>query len=165
MPTTHTIAERGFSLLEVLVATSLVAVGVAALAQLAVVSVYANLHAKQATFAAILAQQKMEALFPEAAAGALAPSPPGTLGQNAAGYCDFVDAAGRMLAGGPAPPPGATYVRRWSVDAVPGSITRTLILQVLVTDLTNRGDADSLGSLLVLPGEARIVAAKAAPVS
>jgi type II secretory pathway pseudopilin PulG len=164
MTVTRVAVAHGFSVLEVLFATSIVAVGVAALAQLSALSVYANFRAKQATHAAILAQQKVEALFPEAAAGRLTQSPAGTLGRNVPGYCDFVGAAGQFLGGGSLPPPGSAYLRRWSVDAVPGSPSRAVILQVLVTDLRNRGSADSSRSILLLPGEARMVAAKAAPV-
>src|SRR4051812_42476103 len=149
MATTRLDPATGFSLLEVLVATSLVAVGVAALAQLVAVAVYANHQAKQSTFAAILAQQKMEALFPEAASGVLSQSPAGTLGRNVDGYHDRVDAGGR------------TYLRRWSIDAVPDSPSRALILQVLVTDLRNRGAADSASSTVLLPGEARLLSVKA----
>jgi len=73
-------AMCGYSLLEVLFATSIVIVGVASLAHLTMVGVYANLHARQTTIAAILAQQKIEALV---VAGPLPPlsrpSPPGTL--------------------------------------------------------------------------------------
>jgi len=151
MASTHVSAAGGFSLLEVLVATSLVAAGVAALAQLATMSVLANLRAREATFAAILAQQKMEALFPEAASGALRQSPAGALGRNVDGYYDRIDAGGR------------TYLRRWSVDAVPGSVSRALMLQVLVTDPT-RGAADGGTPNLLLPGDARVLAVKAAPV-
>ncbi len=148
----HAHGDRGFSLLEVLVATTLVATGVAALAQLAAAAVYANHRAKQATFAAILAEQKMEALFGDAAAGGLAQSPAGALSRNVYGYCDVVDTGGRA------------FFRRWAIDVVPGSPSRALMLQVLVTDRRDRGAADSGTSNLLLPGEARLLAVKAASI-
>src|SRR5882762_10349392 len=135
--------EGGFSLLEVLVATTLMAVGLTALAQLFGVSTRANHSAKATTYASVLAQQKMEQLrgltwgfdtlglpltdtttdvsvTPERAAAGrgLSPSPAGaaTLGVNTDGYCDFLDGSGRWLAGGATAPAGAIFVRRWSVE-------------------------------------------------
>src|SRR5471030_3520726 len=100
-------SQRGCSLLEVLVAMTIVAVGGVALAQLFALSTRANLHARQTTLAALLAQQKMEQLrglawsvdalgqpvsdvasdttvVPEAASGGtgLTPSPAGALGHS-----------------------------------------------------------------------------------
>ena len=54
--------ERGFSLLETLVATSILTVTLAGLAQLLTVSMRANAAARTTTYAALLAQQKMEQL-------------------------------------------------------------------------------------------------------
>ena len=48
------------------------------------------------------------------------------------GYCDYLDANGRWLAGGGVPPAGAIYARRWAIDALPSSPADTLVLQVLV---------------------------------
>ena len=152
--------QRGSSLLEVLVATSVVVVGVVALAQLATLAARANLQARQTTLAAVLAQAKMEELLSEAATG-LSPSPPDALGRNVEGYSDFVDRRGTSLGGGPTPPPDSAYLRRWSIEPLPNSANNTLILQVLVTDLRNRGAADTTTAVMRLPGEARSVGAKA----
>ena len=176
---------HGFSLLEVLVATTIMVVGVVALAQLAALATHANLHAQRTTFTAILAQQKMEQLrglawsidalglpvsdlttdttvAPETASGGtgLTPSPSGALGRNVDGYSDFVDRRGNVLGGGPTPPAGSAYRRRWSIEPLPNSATNMLILQVLVTDLRNRGAADTTTAVTRLPDEARIVGAK-----
>ena len=151
--------QRGFSLLEVLVATSVLVAGVVALAQLVVLAARANLQARQTTFTAVLAQQKMEELLPEAAG--LIPSPTGAIGRNVEGYSDFVDRRGIVLGGGPTPPPDSAYLRRWSIEPLPNSANGMLILQVLVTDLRNRGAADATTAVSRLPGEARLVAAKA----
>ena len=128
---------RGFSLLEVLVATTIAIVGVAALAQLVTLASHASLQARQTTIAAALAQEKVEELLPDVTVGQ-EPSPPDTLDRNVAGFCDFVDAAGRLLGAGPATPAGSVYLRRWSVDPLPDSINHTSILQVLVADLRGR---------------------------
>jgi hypothetical protein len=181
---------RGCSLLEVLVATTIVVVGVMALAQLFALATHANLHAKQTTFTAILAQQKMEQLrglawsidplgvpvsdlstdtraVPEAASGGtgLSPSPPGALARNLEGYCDFVDGKGQLLGGGTTPPPGAVYVRRWSIEPVPSNPANTLVLQVLVTRTRNPRAADAATVAARLPDEARLVTVKARKAS
>ena len=131
---------RGYSLVEVLVATSIVAAGVVGLAQLMALAVDANAQARRTTIAAVLAQQKIEELLP-AAAGELVPSPADALARNADGYADFFDRAGHPLGGGPTPPAGSAYSRRWSIDAVTGSPGGSWILQVVVTDLRSRGVA------------------------
>jgi prepilin-type N-terminal cleavage/methylation domain-containing protein len=147
--------DRGFSLLEVLVATSIVAVGVSAIAQLAFLALYANGQARQTTIAPVLAQQKIEELFADAAAGGLTQSPAGTLESDVNGFCDSLDRTGQTLGAGPAPPADAAYVRRWSIEPLPASPHHTSILQVLVRDLRRAGVVSGVR----LPGDARIVAA------
>jgi hypothetical protein len=140
----------------VLVAIAILAGAVGTLAQLAVVAAHANASARIATFSALLAAQKMEQLraltwgidasgqsisdlstdvtvTPPAAHNGigLTPSPGDALQRDTPGYCDFLDANGRWLAGG-APPSGAIYARRWSIDPLPSSPDDTLVLQVLV---------------------------------
>jgi type II secretory pathway pseudopilin PulG len=176
--------SRGFSLLEALVATTITVVAVTALAQLAAISTRANDSAKTTTFAAVLAQQKMEQLrgltwgfdplgaalsdtttdltvVPAVAAGGtgLGPSPEGALRQNTPGYCDFLGRNANSLGGGTTPPAGAVYLRRWSVEPLPTDPNDTLVLQVLVTRLRNRGAADAAG-VTRLPDEARLVSVK-----
>jgi prepilin-type N-terminal cleavage/methylation domain-containing protein len=55
-------SEAGFSLMEVVIAMGVMAVGLVALAQLFAISTRANHAAKTTTFATMLAQQKMEQL-------------------------------------------------------------------------------------------------------
>jgi prepilin-type N-terminal cleavage/methylation domain-containing protein len=55
-------SEAGFSLMEVVIAMGVMAVGLVALAQLFAISTSANHAAKTTTFATMLAQQKMEQL-------------------------------------------------------------------------------------------------------
>ena len=133
----------GFSLLEVLVALGILTVGVGALAQLATISMRANANAAATTAAAMLARDKIEQLraltwafdaygnaltdqstdtaaaAPRSGGVGLTPSPPDALSHNAPGYCDFIDGRGRSLGGGTAPPAGAVYVRRWSIEPLP----------------------------------------------
>jgi prepilin-type N-terminal cleavage/methylation domain-containing protein len=179
--------DRGFSLLEVLFATTVLTVALAGLAHLFAVATRANSSARATTYAAILAQQKMEQLrnltyafdslgvprtdfdtdismVPELPNGGtgLQPSPAGALGANTVGYVDYLDANGRSLGGlQTKPPPGAVYIRRWSVEPLPINPNNTIVLQVLVTRARNRGVADSdIGVVTRLPDEARIVTVK-----
>src|SRR5947209_696348 len=128
--TSHSSDARGFSLLEVLFATTILTVAVAGLGQLFALAARANVNARTTTYATLLAQQKMEQLrsltwgfdalglplsdtstditcVPERAAvgSGLTPSPAsGTLGTNVPGYCDFVDGAGISIGTGATPP-------------------------------------------------------------
>ncbi len=63
----------------------------------------------------------------------LAASPPASLLRDIDGGVDYLDADGRWMASGPAPPPGARLVRRWNVAPLPSAPTLALALQVLVT--------------------------------
>jgi prepilin-type N-terminal cleavage/methylation domain-containing protein len=131
---------RGFSLVEVLVATAILTAGVAGLAQLVALASRTTLHAKEITFAAVLAQEKVERLLADVVTAA-ATSPPGALESNVDGYVDFADAAGRLLGSGPTAPAGSAYVRRWSIDREPTGGRNTWVVQVLVADLRSRSVA------------------------
>jgi prepilin-type N-terminal cleavage/methylation domain-containing protein len=182
--TSSTTGERGFSILEVLVATTVLTVGIAALAQLFIISTRANFSAKVATTASVLAQQKMEQLrgltwgfdlvglplsdyatdisvAQETRSGGvgLTPSPVDSLEKNVDGYCDFLDRYGVSLGGGETPPSGTAYVRRWSVEPLPSNPNNTLILQVLVRLSKDRGP-DPVARTRRLPDEARVVSAR-----
>lgn len=176
--------EDGFSLPEVLVSTVLLATAMVSIAQLLVVSTSANRAARTTTFATLLAEQKMEQLrgltwgydplglpfsdtstdlsvWPEAATGGsgLAPSPAGALNQNMPGYVDYLDEFGRWVGTGARPAPGTVYIRRWSIEPLPTNPNNTLILQVLVTRVRDRGGADA-GAVSRLPNEARLISLK-----
>src|SRR5438067_4101514 len=175
--------EGGFSLLEVLVASSIMAVALTTLAQLFVMSTNANRSAKTTTYAAVLAQQKMEQLrglawgfdnlglpitdistntakVPEEANGGTGLSPGGSVGGNVAGYCDFLDKNGNSLGTGPTPLAGTVYIRRWSIEPLPTNPNNTLVLQVLVTRSRDRVAADTATGTARLPDEARIISVK-----
>ncbi len=178
-------SDAGFSLVETMISTMILATALVALAQLFAVSSKSNSGARNSTFAMVLAQQKMEQLrgltwgfdnlglpisdtetnttvSPETPTGGhgLAPSPGNTLQSTTDGYVDFLDAHGNLLGGGTTPPVGTTYVRRWMIEPLPTNPNNTLIIQVLVTRRTNRGAAD--GPLYVerLPEEGRLITVK-----
>jgi type II secretory pathway pseudopilin PulG len=179
-------SESGFSLVETLVATGLLAGAVAVLGQMFAISMAENTSARTGTFAAVLAEQKMEqlrgltwgfdiiglpltdttsnvALPIQAATGGpgLSPSPSNSLRSNVSGYVDYVDQFGRIIGGGATVPAQAVYIRRWSVEPLPTNPNNTVILQVLVTRSRNRGTADSVaGSTRRLRDEARLMTVK-----
>ncbi|HSF99876.1 MAG TPA: hypothetical protein VLA20_02055, partial [Vicinamibacterales bacterium] len=141
--------------------------------------------ARNQTSTTVLASQKLEQLrsltwgFDEAGTGlpvsdtttnlgqdpptgngsGLNPSPPGTLNQNIAGYVDYLDARGRWVGTGAAPPATATYIRRWSIEPLPTNPNNTLILQVLVTTVKRQSE------MAGVPGPRRRMADDALVVS
>jgi type II secretory pathway pseudopilin PulG len=149
--------QRGFSLVEVLVATCLMTIALITLAQLTLMSGRAARSAAETTSATILAAQKLEQLralawtfdaagvpvsdtstdtasVPENSSGGtgLRPGPSGALDRNADGYFEFLDAGGRPLGAGPAASGEAAFVRRWSIDALPADTGDMLVIQVVV---------------------------------
>ena len=151
-------SDAGFSLVEALVATGILATALVALAQLFAVATRTNVVARTSTMTAILAQQKMEQLR-GLAWTALSPSPAGTLGRNVGGYVDYLDVSGSSLGGGSVPPAGTAYVRRWAIEPLPANPENALVLQLSVTRLVDRDarDAADRGPLVRRPGEARLV--------
>ena len=178
-------SSDGFSLAEVMVATALLATALVTLAQLFAVSTRTNLGSRNTTYAAVLAEQKLEELRaltwgfdstglpvtdtttntavnpdePDGGTG-LNPSPTTALQENTNGYVDYVDQWGNKIGrGGATAPTDAIYTRRWSITPLPTNPNNTLVLQVLVTRNFNRGDADE-GAVARLPEEARLVTVK-----
>ena len=176
----------GFSILEVLVAISVLTVALAGLAQCYGVSTRANANARHTTYASLLAQQKMEqlrgltwgfdalglplsdtatnvAVVPESSDGGtgLTPSPPGALGVNTGGYCDVVDRNGASLGGCAPANPAAAYVRRWSIEPLPANPANTIVIQVLVAPIASRSATDaSAGPVTRRLNDARLVSVK-----
>ena len=157
-------SDRGFSLLEVLVAMTILAVALVALAQVVALSINATTAANTTTLATVLARDKMEQLRSltwgfdasgmPVADPRLSPSPADALTHNVSGFCDFVGADGQPLGEVTTPPPGAMYVRRWSIEPLSHDSADALVLQVLVTDRFKRS-IDVGGSHS--PDESRLV--------
>ena len=112
--------DRGFSLLEVLIASSILTVGLVSLAQLLAVAVTANAAAGRATYAALLAAQKIEDLRSTTWE---------SLEGNTGEFVEYLDRAGRTLEGARA---SAVYTRRWSVAPLSADPKNTRVVQVLV---------------------------------
>jgi len=155
--------DAGFSLIEAMVATALLAGAVVSLAQLAGIAARRNASSRHATYAAILAAQKLEELrslawgydpagmpvsdlatdtaaSPETPDGGtgLRPSPGRALQADTAGWVDYVDRNGRKLGGGVRPPGGTAYIRRWAVQPLAAN-PDTLVVQVLVIPRRDAG--------------------------
>ena len=111
----------GFSLVEVMVATGVFAVGLVSLVQLALLAQAANRSAALVTVAALLAQNKMEQLrgvtWPDASESC----------------CEYFDAHGGGLPGGAGPPVGTAFILRWTIDPVAALPESARVLQVWVT--------------------------------
>ena len=131
-------------------------------AQLMVIALRANMAAQRQSTTSTLAQEKLEQLRglawgfdelglptndfstdltvePAVAIGGvgLTPSPGDALASNMTGYVDYLDRYGASLGGGPTPPAGAVYVRRWSVEPLPTNPNNTIVIQVLVSPMSN----------------------------
>ncbi len=158
--------RSAFALVEVMVALALLLGGVMTLAGLASVATDSNRVSRTDSVSMILAAQKMEQLlglawgydtsgaeridlqtdvsrWPEADGGTgLAASPDGTLAADVNGFADYLDENGRWLAAGGSPPPGAAFVRRWSIQPVADSPADALVFRVVVVPRPS-GPADA----------------------
>lgn len=80
---------------------------------------------------------------PTSAAGAgLSWSPATSLQANIAGYVDYVDASGAYAGRGADPPPGAVYLRRWSIQPLPSDPAHSLVLQVMAARVSRPQSRD-----------------------
>ena len=113
-------AEHGFSLIEVLVAAAILAVGLLSLAQLLAMTVSANAAAGRRTYATVLAAQKLEDLRAE---------PWSVLEANIGESADFLDRSGSSIDASSA----AAFRRRWFVEPWFGDPAHTLVIRVIVT--------------------------------
>ncbi len=173
-------SRLGFSLLEVLVATAVMTVGLFAIARLFLIVIDANRWAATVTVTAVLAGQKLEQLQslaffvdeagvpvtdsatnlsvdpPWAGGGAgLRASPAAALTTSTPGYVDYLDASGRWVGTGASAPRSAVYVRRWSITPSAAWPNDMLVLQVAV----GRVSAGSL-AVSMRAGDAVVVGLK-----
>ena len=104
--------QDGFSLIEALVASLVLCVGVGGVLPVVFQSVRATRAARDTSMATWLAWQKLEELRGPADPGL---SPGGSLTSDSPGFVDSLDQAGQ-----PASTSGV-YTRRWQIEAAPGS--------------------------------------------
>jgi prepilin-type N-terminal cleavage/methylation domain-containing protein len=124
--------QRGFSLVEAIVAMAIMSTATIAVAQLSILSARANRLARSNTMTTVLASQRLEQLQ-SAAWAELTPSPPEALLRSTDGYVDYLDANGRTLGGGRTPPRGAVFVRRWTITRIAAG--DALMIQVSVVSI------------------------------
>jgi type II secretory pathway pseudopilin PulG len=148
VPITSRIASAaGTSLVEVIVATALLATSLVAVAQLFAVAIGSTIASHTTTVTTALAAQKLEQLRSDTG---LTRSPSNALEEDTPGHVDYVDAWG-SASDERGPPDGARYVRRWSVEPLPADPENTLILQVRVARVGRPASRERL------PGEAWLV--------
>jgi type II secretory pathway pseudopilin PulG len=179
--------SAGFSLIEVVVSMGLLAAVALGIAQLFAASTRVNLIARGQTSTTMLAEQKMEQIrsltwgfdtsgeglpvsdttsnitvYPTTQGGTgLDPSPTDSLEQNTVGFVDFVDAGGAWVGTGSTAPAAAVYVRRWSIQPLPTNPNNTLVIQVLVTPLSNESARIvSASPRTRMPGDTLLVSVK-----
>ena len=167
----HPRSRAGFTLVEVLVALTLMVVVSVGVVQLFAIALTAGHVSRDRTVAVWLATGKMEqlrslewrleldpagrlvrhtdltsdvSLDPAAPGGpGLRESPPGTLDNSTPGYVDYLDRFGRPVGSGRSPPATAVYIRRWAVHHLPADPDGVVVLQVLVA--TTRRDRTRSG--------------------
>jgi prepilin-type N-terminal cleavage/methylation domain-containing protein len=132
------VKSAGFSLIEVLVATAIVAVGVASLAQLILLSARANRIASTTSVTLLLAEQKMEELISNAA------------NPSNHDHIEYLGSNGAALGVEtmPTPPSGTSYICRWSITALDDGPGQAIAIQVLVAPWPDA------------PGQTRLVSLK-----
>lgn len=132
--------EGGFSLLEALVASLLVASAIVSLAHLIAIGAERSLASRRAVSASAIAQSKLEQLRQVAFAfdsdglritsAALAVSPPQSLQEDTPGLVEHVDAFGEVVL--PLASITPDYARRWAIAPLQSGDPDTLVLQVCV---------------------------------
>lgn len=131
---------RGTTLVEVMVASALLATLLGGLAHLFLSSQQHALMAERLAAATLVAQDRLQQLGAEpwswsvhgfpVDAPALALSPPGTLDADTTGYSEVVDRSGRVADDEEAD--GAAFVRRWAIALARPSDPDALSIEVCV---------------------------------
>ena len=174
--------QRGFSMVEVVVAMGILTVVSLGVAQLFAASTRVNIIARSQTSTTMLAEQKIEqiraltwgydaqglpvsdtvsnlSVYPTSTGGGgLGPSASDSLETNRTGFVDFVDAGGAWVGTGAAPSGAAVYIRRWSIQPLPTNPNNTLVIQVLVTTTANEASRqNTVDPRVRMPGDTLLI--------
>ena len=155
-------------------------------AQLFAMSTTANQVARGQTSTTALAAQKMEqirsltwgfdleglglpltdtttnlAKYPMTADGnGLNPSPDRAIDENQPGYFEYLDRHGAWLGTG-SRPANAAFIRRWAIVPLPTNPNNTIVIQVLVSPITNElSRTTTTGTRQRMPGDALLTSVK-----
>ncbi|MGE3273524.1 MAG: prepilin-type N-terminal cleavage/methylation domain-containing protein [Vicinamibacterales bacterium] len=151
--------DRGFTLVEALVATAVIVTVLASLAALLTTAGEAVGRSRASTAAVLAAMDKIEqlqslewtyaldgtplsdlssdtAVVPPAPSGGtgLSNSPAGTLTSSTTGWVDYLDPEGTVIGSGADVPPGTLLIRRWAVRSLDAA--GTLVIDVCVSRFT-----------------------------
>jgi hypothetical protein len=99
---------RGFTLIEVTIATGLLVTIALGSAQMFALAIRHTMSARQQLVMSVIAARKIDELASAAAAGTIEPSPADALDRAVDGFTDVIEEA------------GGRYVRRWLVTRLPG---------------------------------------------
>ncbi len=131
-------SERGFTLFETLVATSILITALAGVAQLFILGTHLTRQSSASGLALVAAQDKLESLRGQAftydpggapvTAPALQPSPPTTLADDTEPYVDWLDVDGFAQEAAD----GAVLVRRWRISSLGATIPDSIAIEVCV---------------------------------
>ena len=178
--------DRGFTLIEVMVAMILLAIMSLGVAGMFGTAIRATQAARSQTSTATLAEQKLEQLrsltwgfdtsgqnlpvtdtttnlsldHPTSDGHGLDPSPADSLSTNTAGYVDYLDRHGAWVGTGTTPPPTAMYIRRWNIQPLPTNPNSTLILQVLVTPVIREANVSGVVNRVRYANDALVATVK-----
>jgi hypothetical protein len=167
----ETTSESGTTLIEALVAMTIIITTITGVAHLLIWSRTTVWSSGAGTMSMVLASQKIEQLRlltwnvdgaghavsdtttnlttspPSSGGTGLTASLAGTLHNNTPGYVDYLDARGAWRGAGATPPAGTAFVRRWAIVPFDDDPLHTLVLHVVVlpvADATMRGGHRSL---------------------
>ena len=145
--------QRGFSLIEVMVAIVILTVGLLSLAQMMVLATNSNMLSGRMTSSSSLAKEQLERLkatpfYSDVAARtrSVALQPGGSLTDSEAGYVQFFDSEGQPVDG----PGDALYEVRWQITDVPTAMPLEMV-RIDVRCMPAGGE----GSQFAVIGEAR----------
>jgi prepilin-type N-terminal cleavage/methylation domain-containing protein len=133
-------SPRGFTLIEVVIATGIVVTIALGTAQLFAIAIQHNLQARRQLAMSLLAARKADDLAVAVAAGA-APAAGGALDRSIGGFADAVVDS------------GAAYVRRWTVQPV-GGRAGLLAVVVRVTGAARAGPGPGSVQIATICGAA-----------
>lgn len=168
--------DAGFTLLEVLLAASLLIVVAVGVSGVIAAAIRASASSRARSFTTILAAEKMEQLRslawtsvvvgtppldgspedvstdlsvdpPDDSGSGLLPSPPDTLESNVPLYVDYLDSDGAWVGNGTRPPSNATYIRRWAVQRLASDPDNVLVFHVMVMARATASETIHLASM------------------